>query len=175
MIIHNGGVLRVVIQHFAKSSPIPPRCACIYVFCVDGKEFENIWMFAQACESFHWSLLMCFSLIIHLQCLPWQLNHAQDAIESFNLHLVHHTIATLIVSTQQWEHICCAYNPLHTTTSNLGQKVLSSFFHPWCKPFLLRPILWKFGSPWNCFPQTRHLYAPMHLVLLLIKDIKPLP
>jgi len=33
----------------------------------------------------------------------------------------------------------------------------------------------KFGPPWNCFPQARHLYAPMHLVLLLIKDIKPLP
>jgi hypothetical protein len=30
-------------------------------------------------------LLTCFSLVIHFQCLPCQLNHVWDAIESFDV------------------------------------------------------------------------------------------
>ncbi len=52
-----------------------------------------------------------FSLVICLKCLLYKLNHAWDAIESFDSHVVHHTITTLIISTQQWEHICCVWNP----------------------------------------------------------------
>jgi hypothetical protein len=37
-----------------------------------------------------------FSLIICLWCFPCQLNHAWDAIESFDSHLVHHIVTTLM-------------------------------------------------------------------------------
>jgi hypothetical protein len=43
--------------------------------------------------------LRAFRFVICLWCLPYQLNRAWDAIKSFDLHLAHHTITTLIVST----------------------------------------------------------------------------
>jgi hypothetical protein len=52
-IISIGGVLRVVIQHFSKSSPIPPQCVCLHGLYVDGKEFDDTWMFTWACQGFH--------------------------------------------------------------------------------------------------------------------------
>jgi len=71
-------------------------------------------------------------------------------------------------------HLLCLESITHPTF-NLGQKVLSAFFHPWCKPhLLLQPILRKSVPPWNFLPQVCHFRGPMHLVLLWIKDIKPL-
>jgi hypothetical protein len=65
IIINNGGVFRVIIQHFSKSSSIPPQCVCFHGFYVDGKEFDDTWMFARVCQGFpnHCLRVFCFSSI----------------------------------------------------------------------------------------------------------------
>jgi hypothetical protein len=98
IMFHNGGVFRVVLQHFLKSSPIPPQCVSLHGLYMDGEEFDDTWMFTHACQNFHQMLLTHFPLIDHLRCLPCQLNGVWD-VEPFNSHLMHHTITTLIVST----------------------------------------------------------------------------
>jgi hypothetical protein len=67
---------------------------------MDGEEFDDTWMFTQACKNFHRMLITHFPLINQLGCLPCLLNGVWDAIEPFNSHLTHHTITTMIVSTQ---------------------------------------------------------------------------
>jgi hypothetical protein len=47
---HNWGVFCVVLQHFLKSSPIPPQYGSLHGLCMDGEEFDDTWMFTQACQ-----------------------------------------------------------------------------------------------------------------------------
>jgi hypothetical protein len=43
---------------------------------MDGKEFDDTWIFARAGQSFHQTLLTHFPFIIHLGCFHHQLNGA---------------------------------------------------------------------------------------------------
>ncbi len=40
MVIHNGRLFRVVIQHFSKSSFVPSKCVSLHGLNVDGKEVD---------------------------------------------------------------------------------------------------------------------------------------
>jgi hypothetical protein len=77
-VINNERIFCAIIQHFSKRSPIPTQCVHLHRFYVDDKEFYDTYMFAWACQRFCWSLFTCFSLVIHLQCVPLQ----WDVIES---------------------------------------------------------------------------------------------
>jgi hypothetical protein len=56
--------------------------------------------------------VVCVLPIYHLfWVFSPQHNGVWDVIQSFNLHLMHHIITTLIVHTKQREHIRYAWNP----------------------------------------------------------------
>ncbi len=65
------------------------------------------------------SNVICTFPAYHPTHLPNQLNNAWDVIKPFDMHLTtHHTINILVVSTQQNEHICYAWNPQDVASFN---------------------------------------------------------
>ncbi len=100
-LINNGGVFRVIIQHFSKSSPIPPQCVCFHGLYVDGKEFDDTWMFAQACQGF--PLIITYVLLTCHPCFmsspPTQLCLGCDWIFQFIACTPHHNHPNCLHST----------------------------------------------------------------------------
>jgi len=92
-----------VIQHFSKSFPIPPQCVSLHGLYVEGKEFDDTWMFARVGQSFHGTLLTRFSFIIYFGCLPCQLNAIWDVIK---IHTSHHDHLDCLCSTMG-AHLSC--------------------------------------------------------------------
>ncbi len=86
-------------------------CVSLHGLYVDGKEFYDTWMFTRVGQSFHRTLLTCFSFIIYFGCFPCQLNDVGDVIET---HTSLHDHLDCLHSTMGAHSLCLKSIRCHT-------------------------------------------------------------